>query len=128
MELAPLTVPINEVDCPKHGKQTHWNKVGECGICQREVFEIGWKAKHPWDRKYVLEALGFKNTGDAKMPKDFECTQTVYNGHILRVYPSKPKANGGKTSKHRIFVVCNCRREVPFGRMEQHLPACRGGK
>ncbi len=91
----------------------------------KEAFEIKWKANHPFDRKYVLEALGFKNQGDAKMPKDFEGVFD-YNGVVLKVYPSKPQ--GHKSSKHRIFAVCVCGREIPFGRINQHLPACKGGK
>ena len=39
---------------------------------------------------------------------------------------SGTKPNGGlrcarKSSQHRIFVVCDCGREVPAGRMHQHV-------
>jgi hypothetical protein len=32
---------------------------------------------------------------------------------------------GKKSSAHRIMVQCPCGREVPFGRMHQHGPACK---
>jgi hypothetical protein len=114
--------------CPTHGPQKHWNRIGMCGICERKAFNIGWKIKHPFERRYVMAALGFGDVSDAKMPKDFEGTFD-YEGVVLKVYPSKiHPVVGYKSSKHRVFAVCVCGREIPFGRIHQHLPACKGGK
>lgn len=33
-----------------------------------------------------------------------------------QLHPSRPK-----TSRHRVFVVCDCGREVPAGRLHQHV-------
>jgi hypothetical protein len=77
-------------------------------------FHQAWKMYDliPMKHKSILPDEGFAT-------RDVDITG---NGMIMPVY-CKPK---GKGSKHRVFVICDCGRDIPFGRMGQHFPKCKG--
>lgn len=41
-------------------------------------------------------------------------------GNFTIVVKPSPPRNGHKSSQHRVFVKCECGREVPTGRLDQH--------
>jgi len=75
-----------------------------------------------------------------KLPADFEETQfgvPCFIGHdrkFLGFYTVQIRNPGTelghgfekfKVNFHRVFVVCNCDRSIPFGRIAQHAKACK---
>ena len=56
--------------------------------------------------------------GNWSVPSDF---QVYCKPRVIQANPSWKN----KSSKHRVYVICDCGRHVPFGRMGQHYtPKC----
>lgn len=48
------------------------------------------------------------------------------DGAVLSMVVScKPKPQPGVRWGHRVMVHCDCGKQVPFGRMNQHFPVCQ---
>lgn len=90
--------------------------------------KINWDYKISRARMYKL--LGFESD---TIPADYDLVQfhilTSDNGSLIGDYfvkVDKSQANGKrKIAKHRIFIVCDCGRNIPFGRFHQHKPYCK---
>jgi len=79
--------------------------------------------------------------GSDKMPLDFsmeptsvevQCVSRSYGTSecepvslTLKVLKTQERTDGKKTSKHRIYVMCSCRKWIPLGRLKQHLRQTR---
>jgi hypothetical protein len=62
----------------------------------------------------------FDFLGDVPVYSDYKEPLGLYR---IKVYPHIPQRDEYeflKSSKHRIFVLCSCGREIPAGRVTQH--------
>jgi hypothetical protein len=87
---------------------------------------------HPFTHRVNVPLLRRRMFGNSKIPKDASIERIVQDVPMqyaedkimsLTVHPHierKDKYGRIKSSKHRIFVLCSCGREIPIGRVTQH--------
>jgi len=72
-----------------------------------------------WSRNNLLAFLGYSRRPEA----DYFCSPHPIGNTGMRVYLKRGvhgKDRRGKSSRHRLIVICTCGQHVPAGRMGQH--------
>ncbi len=81
------------------------------------------------DRKLLREALKLPDkidpTVEGTYPNVMLCSRwrKGWLGIFTVIVKKSATDRVKKTSKHRVFVLCNCDREIPAGRLHQHICA-----
>jgi hypothetical protein len=85
---------------------------------------------HPFPDSINVRELRERLVHYNKLPKDysfgpqimtlFNTWNTAARDYNIIVKPHVPRTDGRRASKHRIFVLCSCGREIPIGRVTQH--------
>jgi hypothetical protein len=61
---------------------------------------------------------------EVELPSDTTWGQKVPGSYTLKVYKIEEKNTKRSRRRHRMFVVCKCGREIPTGRLAQHMATC----